>query len=513
MDSFTASASETGTSVLGVAAKSARLETIKALIEAGADAGHVDPNGYSILVNAVYRTVNETVDEHLAVLEYLIASGAPLDVASKYGESVLNVLSSRGEFAKVKFLLDQGANPEPLGWTPLFFAVAFGRMPEVRALLDQGASLDERDRGMRTPFLLSVHAGHQRISEMLLESGSDRSVTGHCGHTALMDAVARDDVAMMNWLISQGWDVEAADDFGNFPLNVAVQHNALACVAGLLRAGASASRRNESGTGVMSEATTPEMVNLLVAAGEELSEIDPAMRSRLTGIEPSEEIQVSEVEYREFRNRRFGQRNPDRMNNPYWESMVRTRVWAYAATSKFSDSSFGQDPAWCFKRFGQSITRLPDGRYVEIAGEHEDFYDPDFCIYNDVVIHHGDGTFDILGYPEHVFPPTDFHSATYQAPYLYLIGNLGYPQERQPGETPIFRLHCDLWTIERIQSHGENPGWIHSHKARLITENQIEIRGGSVITGAEREMIDNESTFILDLSTMIWQKDATIRGE
>ena len=43
-------------------------------------------------------------------------------------------------------------------------------------------------------------------------------------------------------------------------------------------------------------------------------------------------------------------------------------------------------PTWCFSRFGQSETVLPDSSRVLIAGEHEDWYDPDFHIYNDVVV-------------------------------------------------------------------------------------------------------------------------------
>jgi hypothetical protein len=34
------------------------------------------------------------------------------------------------------------------------------------------------------------------------------------------------------------------------------------------------------------------------------------------------------------------------------------------------------------QRFGQSLTLLPDCRAVQIGGEHEDWYDADFCIYN-----------------------------------------------------------------------------------------------------------------------------------
>ena len=71
------------------------------------------------------------------------------------------------------------------------------------------------------------------------------------------------------------------------------------------------------------------------------------------------------------------------------------------------DSAFDSGPGWCFERFGQSSNELPDGWVVLIAGEHEDYYDPDFFIYNDVVVKHLDGRIDIYGYPRELFPPTD----------------------------------------------------------------------------------------------------------
>ena len=91
----------------------------------------------------------------------------------------------------------------------------------------------------------------------------------------------------------------------------------------------------------------------------------------------------------------------------------------YVANKHFGGpSSLDAGPVWCAQRFGQTVTLLPDGRAVQIAGEHEDHYDPDFTIYNDVFVHEPDGTIRIFGYPEAVFPPTDFHTATLVEPSL-----------------------------------------------------------------------------------------------
>jgi hypothetical protein len=52
-----------------------------------------------------------------------------------------------------------------------------------------------------------------------------------------------------------------------------------------------------------------------------------------------------------------------------------------------------------------------DRRTVQIAGKHEDHYDPDFRIYNDVFVHTRDGI-TVHGYPQSDLPPTDFRTAT-----------------------------------------------------------------------------------------------------
>jgi len=91
--------------------------------------------------------------------------------------------------------------------------------------------------------------------------------------------------------------------------------------------------------------------------------------------------------FREWRSPRFGRSNPERLNNPVWEWLVRSKLNAYSANQKFGGlDPMNAGPCWCFDRFGQSSTPVTDGRIVLIAGEHEEYYDPDFYIYNDVVV-------------------------------------------------------------------------------------------------------------------------------
>ena len=109
------------------------------------------------------------------------------------------------------------------------------------------------------------------------------------------------------------------------------------------------------------------------------------------------------------------------------------------AHSSYRDSIPG--PFWSWDRFGRTSTELPDGRIIHIAGEHEDYYDPDFCIYNDVTVEHPGGRLEFYLYPKEIFPPTDFHTATLLGDDILLIGSLGYTDMRRIGETQVLRLN------------------------------------------------------------------------
>lgn len=209
----------------------------------------------------------------------------------------------------------------------------------------------------------------------------------------------------------------------------------------------------------------------------------------------------------EWRSPRFGDENPTPMNNSVWEWLVHTKHSAYTATQIFGDPlSIDAGPGWCFARFGQSCTTLPDGRKVYIAGEHEDFYDPDFYIYNDVIVESVDGSIDIFGYPKKCFPPTDFHSATLVGTEIIIIGNLGYSDERQPGLTQVLALDTNTFVIRQMPTLGDMPGWIHSHNAVLSNDgNSIMVSGGKIYRGSEQVLIENNSDWKLNLTSGQWE--------
>jgi hypothetical protein len=245
--------------------------------------------------------------------------------------------------------------------------------------------------------------------------------------------------------------------------------------------------------------------------------------------------EISEEMYHAQKNQRFGTTNPEVMNLSFWQFMIRTGWNAYRARKQY-DSVYRQHqtlmerkaadeevseeeetscynygaPIWSFERFGTSHTRLPNGRTLLIAGEHEDYYDVDFCIYNDVIVIDREMRITIYGYPKEVFPPTDFHTATLAGESkVYIIGSVGYMGEREVGVTPVYSLDTQTMQIEAVATNGKSPGWISNHKAEYDTAtNAIKISGGEIFTGkrGEKSFKENPYNYWLDLTTLTWSR-------
>jgi hypothetical protein len=246
-------------------------------------------------------------------------------------------------------------------------------------------------------------------------------------------------------------------------------------------------------------------------------------------------MKISRELFDQQRRPRFGTANPERMQLAFWEWMVRgdesPPVEGEGVLAEYGlmmrqgklKSGYGpwrvrnlfnvptncaDGPIWTFDRMGAIRTELSDGRVVCIGGEHEDFYDPDFCIYNDVVVFGPADQIEIYGYPKEVFPPTDFHTATLAGDRVIIVGCLGYPDDRRPGHTPVYALDLSGYRISEIETSGEMPGWIFKHEADFDAEGILTIRGGEFIEecrGKSRYR-RNVEDYALDVRSGVWRR-------
>ena len=218
-------------------------------------------------------------------------------------------------------------------------------------------------------------------------------------------------------------------------------------------------------------------------------------------------VEITRELFDEQRSPRFGKANPEKMRLTLWEWMIQTGEGPHGLRERFKlPRKCESDPIWTFDRMGATRNQLHDGRFVSVGGEHEDYYDPDFCIYNDVIVQGPANQIEIYGYPPEVFPPTDFHTATVVDHCIVIIGGLGYQQSRRPGHTPVFSLELSDYNISELPTTGENPGWIFKHQADLEANGVIKIWGGEVIQaiGDKQRYRRTLDEYSLDTRSWAW---------
>jgi ankyrin repeat protein len=507
-------------SVIRLALAAGDPDKVQALLDAGVDLRYRADSNYDALIDAVHGRDVLRDDRLLSLLRLLVTHGVPIDGVSTYGESGLRVLSRLGRFDAVQLLLEAGAPAAHLDWTPLHAAAAWGSVAETTALLQQGATLTAQDSWARTPWHVALQAGDVQKAMLLLAHGADPNARGRCGKPSLHFAIETHQLPMLRWLLALPLDVEQSDDFGTTPLIAAAECDNAEATRLLIAHHADLERQCHGRT-ALGHASSRDVVTSLLDAGANAAELTNEGRRVLIGLPPDPDPGaldgVTREQFIDARSPRFGTANSEEVVAPFWQAMIRSGVSGYEATQAFDGpSSIDSGAVWCAQRFGQSITRLPDGRTVLIGGEHEDSYDADFCIYNDVFVHDPQTGLRVFCYPKEDFAPTDFHSATLVGRSIVIVGGLGYWGSRRHGTTPVVRLDLEAMRMQAVATVGDGPGWIYKHRATLTPNGEIRVWKGTVAdsdaaagasAGAETHL-DNLHAFVLDLTSGRWRREA-----
>ncbi|HYP09672.1 MAG TPA: ankyrin repeat domain-containing protein [Bryobacteraceae bacterium] len=225
-------------------------------------------------------------------VKVLLDAGADANAKNALGATPL--LWGINSLEKVRLLIAHGADVNAatnLGKTPLLVAAQQdGSEAVVKMLLAKGANLDCRDKAMGfTPLVASTFANNTAVVRMLVNRGVDVNVADNAGFTPLMNAASAGNLELVQLLLAKGAKVNAVSgkefektkngalELGNFTaLLLGSTYGPPALVRALLDAGADVQARDVRGMtplmyAVTSESQNPEIVRMLLAAGADAS--------------------------------------------------------------------------------------------------------------------------------------------------------------------------------------------------------------------------------------------------
>jgi ankyrin repeat protein len=199
-----------------------------------------------------------------AIVETLLAAKADLKIKDATGRLPVQLAAQYGRRDIVHLLVKRGSDiPDALvavaagkadrlaalvkadsaqltlrndkGLLPLHLAAADGQLQAVRALLDAGANVDDRDETRlpdgkvsssgRTPLHLAVMAGKPAVARLLLDRGADVNAPDDVGKLTPLHHAARDgDADLIGVLLAHNADRKAKDSDGRTPLETARKH-------------------------------------------------------------------------------------------------------------------------------------------------------------------------------------------------------------------------------------------------------------------------------------------------
>jgi ankyrin repeat protein/mono/diheme cytochrome c family protein len=228
-------ADQAGSTPLHHAAAFASLNTMKVLLDAGAN------------VNAKNRRASTPL--HWAIrdeakVRLLLDHGAGINTKQADGRTPLYQAASLGNGDSIlRLLLDKGADPNLAtsnGQTPLMAASGRGNIESMRLLIAKKATVDAKNGAGATALITAAGSRDPRAVKLLLDKGASATVFTKRHESALANAATAGDEESVRLLLAKGADVNTPDDRGYSPLMYAAASESMnvAVVKALLAKGA-----------------------------------------------------------------------------------------------------------------------------------------------------------------------------------------------------------------------------------------------------------------------------------
>jgi hypothetical protein len=142
------------------------------------------------------------------IVSLLLKSGIPVGQTHDHGQTALHWACRNGHYDTTRFLLEQQADMDGIiVWnpsTPLRVAAAYGHLPIIELLINNGASINDG----APPLHEAAYHGHTEIARYLLDHGAQITI-GH--NSAMQHAIGRGHYDIVRLFFERGAKLPGTD--------------------------------------------------------------------------------------------------------------------------------------------------------------------------------------------------------------------------------------------------------------------------------------------------------------
>ncbi len=206
---------------LTIATASGQSETLKYLLQKGANINHKNIYGNTpLMLAAIYG--------HTETLRFLISKQANIFLKNNNGYSALMLAINFQQLENVKALLENGANVNEKiidNWQPIFIAAKTGNLDIVKIIVEKGGKLTEKLSENWTLLHIATYYGHIQLTKYLIEQNLNVNERIKDGTTALMLAAQKGQIEIVKILIENKVNVNMRNSNGHTALIFASANN------------------------------------------------------------------------------------------------------------------------------------------------------------------------------------------------------------------------------------------------------------------------------------------------
>ena len=200
------------------------LETVRTLVEAGADLYDVNFGGVTALLSAIPSTL-----DNMEKTEFLIdRDGELVNTCDRNNRSCLLLASQFNRIAIVEKLLSHGADVNDVeadrGLTSFHAATIEENVEIMKMLVDHGASVETAAYNFAMPIHEAASQGSLEALVIILDNGGDVNASGWANQTPLHYAAEEGHPEIIEELLRRGADINRQDKDGQSPLYLASEN-------------------------------------------------------------------------------------------------------------------------------------------------------------------------------------------------------------------------------------------------------------------------------------------------